>query len=143
MAKSAAAAAERWNQGTQGGADAWATGIQSTTKPIVDAAIAQRSIMVSNFNLATSPGGLWEQKLRQVGDAGIKQAAMNAKGMYAAGTQKGQPKFLQAITKVIAYEQAGLPAIHSMPSGTLEAGVQRATAWIRYMAAGRGQLGAS
>jgi hypothetical protein len=29
-----------------------------------------------------------------------------------------------------------------MPSGTTAAGIARATAWIQYMAAGRGQLGA-
>ena len=98
--------------------------------------------MQSNFAQATQPGGLWEQRLSAVGDGGIKQAAAAKAGNYSTGVQQAQPKFLAAITKIINYEQAGLPAIYAMPSGTTAAGIARASAWITYMAAGKGQLGA-
>lgn len=140
--KSAADATARWTQSTASGGDAWLKGIQQTTKPIVGAAIAQRGVMQANFTRATAPGGVWETRLAAVGDAGVKAAAQAKQGNYAAGVGQAAGKYQSAITKILAYEAAGLPAIYGMASGTTEAGVARASAWIRYMAAGRGSLGA-
>jgi hypothetical protein len=98
--------------------------------------------MQANFNQATQPGGIWQSRLEAVGDAGIKAAAQAKSQNYATGVAQGVPKFQSAITKIIAYENAGLPAIYAMPKGTTAAGVARASAWIQYMAAGKGQLGA-
>ena len=140
--KTAAQASAKWDASTSVGADTWAANVQATTKPIVSAAIAQRGVMQSNFSAATAPGGIWERRLEAVGDAGVKAAVQTAKPMYQAGVTRAQPKFLAAITKILAYEAAGLPAIEAMPSGTTAAGVARASAWIQYMAAGKGQLGA-
>jgi len=142
MAKTPQQAAEKWNSSTATGQQTWADNLQRTTKPIVSAAIAQRSVMQSNFQAATAPGGTWERRLEAVGDSGIKSAAAAKAGNYATGVSQAQPKFLSAITKIIAYENAGLPAIYAMPSGTTAAGIARASAWITYMAAGKGQLGA-
>jgi hypothetical protein len=142
MAKTPQQAASKWDASTAQGGQVWLQNLQQTTKPIVSAAIANRSVMQSNFSAATQPGGIWETRLSAVGDAGIKAAAAAKSGNYAQGVSQAQPKFLSAITKILAYENAGLPAIYSMPSGTTEAGVARASAWIRYMAAGKGQLGA-
>ena len=135
-------AAQKWDASTSVGQQTWLTNLQSTTKPIVAAAIAARGAMQTNFATATAPNGVWQTRLEAVGDAGIKAAAAAKANNYATGVQQAQPKFLSAITKVIAYEAAGLPAIYAMPSGTTQAGIARATAWITYMAAGRGQLGA-
>lgn len=135
-------AAQKWDASTSVGQQTWLDNLQRTTKPIVGAAVAQRSVMQSNFQQATAPGGVWQTRLEAVGDAGIKQAAQAKAGNYSTGVSQAQPKFLAAITKIIAYEQAGLPQIYSMPKGTTAAGIARATAWIQYMAAGKGQLGA-
>lgn len=135
-------AAAKWDASTSIGQQTWLTNLQQTTKPIVGRAIANRAQMQANFAQSTQPGGLWETRLSAVGDAGIKAAAAAKAGNYSTGVQQAQPKFLAAITKIIAYEQAGLPAIEAMPSGTTAAGVARASAWIQYMAAGKGQLGA-
>jgi len=140
--KTAAQAAQKWDASTATGQQTWADNLQRTTKPIVSAAIAQRGVMQSNFTQATGPGGVWERRLEAVGDAGIKAAAAAKAANYGTGVSQAQPKFLAAITKIIAYEAAGLPAIEAMPSGTTAAGVARASAWIQYMAAGKGQLGA-
>jgi hypothetical protein len=40
------------------------------------------------------PGGVWERRLEQVGDAGIKQAAQTKKGNYATGVQQASGKQL-------------------------------------------------
>jgi hypothetical protein len=140
--KTPAQAAQKWDASTSIGQQTWLTNLQQTTKPIVGAAIAARSAMQSNFQAATAPGGRWERNLSAVGDAGVKSAAAAKAGNYTTGVTQAQPKFLAAITKIIAYEQAGLPQIYSMPSGSTAAGIARATAWIQYMAAGKGQLGA-
>lgn len=142
MAKTPQQAAEKWNSSTATGQQTWLENLQRTTKPIVAAAIANRGVMQSNFQAATAPGGVWERRLEQVGDAGVKAAAAAKAGNYSTGVSQAQPKFLSAITKIIAYENAGLPAIYAMPSGTTAAGIARASAWITYMAAGKGQLGA-
>lgn len=142
MAKTPQQAAAKWDASTAQGGTTWLENLQRTTKPIVAAAIAQRGQMQANFAQATQPGGRWQSNLEAVGDAGIKAAAAAKSGNYAQGVAQAQPKFLAAITKVIAYENAGLPAIYAMPSGTTAAGIARASAWITYMAAGKGQLGA-
>ena len=142
MAKTAQQAAAKWDASTAVGQQVWLQNLQSTTKPIVSAAVAQRAVMQANFNAATQPGGIWQSRLEAVGDSGIKQAAAAKAGNYTTGVNQAQPKFLAAITKIIAYENAGLPAIYGMPSGTTAAGIARASAWITYMAAGKGQLGA-
>lgn len=140
--KTVAQATTRWNNGTQAGGQAWVQGIQQTTKPIVAAAIAARGAMVANFTTATQPGGVWEQKLTQVGDAGIKAAAATAEPMYVAGTARGQAKFSTAITKILAAEANILPSIYSLPSGTQAAGENRMLSFSRQMHALRGTLGA-
>lgn len=140
--KTAAQAAQKWAASTSQGQQTWVDNLSSTTKPIVQAAINQRQVMVSNFTAATAAGGLWEQRLSAVGDAGIKQAARDKAANYGAGVGQAVPKFTTAIGKIIAYEQAGLPAIYGMASGTIAASKARASAWIDYMHAGKGQLGA-
>ena len=142
MAKTAAQAAAKWDASTAMGQQAWLSGLQGTTKPIVAAAVANAGVAVSNYSQALAPGGVWQRNLEAVGDAGIKSAAANKAQNYTTGVQQGQAKFLSAITKIIAYENAGLPQIYSLPSGTTAAGIARASAWIQYMAAGKGQLGA-
>ena len=142
MAKTPQQAAAKWDASTSQGQSVWLQNLQSTTKPIVAAAVANRSVMQSNFNAATQPGGVWQSRLEAVGDSGIKAAAAAKAQNYSTGVSQAQPKFLAAITKILAYENAGLPAIYAMPSGTTAAGIARATAWIQYMAAGKGQLGA-
>jgi hypothetical protein len=140
--KTPAQAAAKWDASTAQGQQVWLDNLTGTTKPIVAAAVAQRGVMQSNFNQSTAPGGVWERRLEAVGDQGIKQAARNKAQNYSTGVGQAQPKFLAAITKILAYESAGLPAIYSMPKGTTQAGIARATAWIQYMAAGKGTLGA-
>jgi hypothetical protein len=142
MAKTPQQANAKWVASTSQGQQTWVDNLVNTSKPIVDAAIAQRSVLQANFAAATAPGGLWETRLRAVGDAGVKQAARDKAQNYGTGVQQASGRQLSAITKIMAYEQAGLQAIYSMPSGTIAAAKARASAWIDYMHAGKGQLGA-
>lgn len=143
--KTAAQAYSKWTAGTQaasGPNGSWAENLGSTTKPIVDAAIAQESVMVSNFNRSVQDGK-YRDGLRRVGDSGIKAAAKAKADNYGVGTAQGSPgatKYQRAITAIIAYEQQNLPTIYSMPKGTLQAGINRMTEWARIMAAGAGSF---
>lgn len=135
-------AGARWNTNTQNSGPAWSSGIARTTKPIVSAAIAARSKMQTRFAAATAPGGTWETHLTAVGDAGIKAAAATAEPMYLAGTERAQPRFLAAITKIIAAEANILPSIYAMASGTQAASEARMLSFSRQMHALQGTLGA-
>ena len=103
-------------------------------------AVASRSKMQSNFAAATQPGGIWERRLEAVGDAGIKAAAQAKKGNYSTGVQQASAKQLAAITKIIAYEAAGLASL--APKSGAGSGRTRMNEWFDYMSAGRGTLGA-
>lgn len=137
--KTAAQALERWKAGTSAGEQTWATNLQATTKPIVDAAIAQQGVAISNYTRALS-SGLWAAKLRAVGDAGIKQAAAKKSANYGTGVAAAADKFGVFLTKLIAYQSANLPSIYQMPSGTPGAGKARMNAWFDIMAASKGSF---
>lgn len=137
--KTAQQAAAKWQSRTATAQQDWLTGLQTSTKPIVSAAVAQKSVMVSNFQDAVN-SGRWENALSTVGDQGIKQAAAAKAGNYSTGVQAAGDKVTAFFQKLIPYQQAGLATIQAMPKGTTAAGIARATAWIQYMAAGKGQF---
>lgn len=138
--KTAAQGNAKWIASTAQGTETWATNLQNTTKPIVSAAIAARGKMQTNFASATAPGGSWETHLNAVGDGGVKSAAQAKKQNYANGVQQAGGKQLAALTKIIAYEQAGLSTLtdKSQPGS----GRTRMNQWFDYMSAGKGSLGA-
>lgn len=130
----------KWVASTAQGQATWAANLQSTTKPIVQGAIDARSKMQSNFATATAPGGVWERRLQAVGDAGVKAAAQTKAANYSTGVQQASGKQLAAITKILAYENAGLSTL--TPKSGAGSGRTRMNEWFDYMSAGRGSLGA-
>ena len=132
----------KWKASTATGEQTWVDNLNATNKPIVNAAIEARSRMQANFNTATQPGGVWETRLRKVGDAGVKSAATARRSNYSLGVQQGADKQLASMQKIISYETAGLAGLNAIPKGGLGQSKARAAYWIDYMAAGRGTLGA-
>jgi len=130
-------AADAWEAGSQAATTKWATNLQGTSKPIVQAAIAQKAVMKNNFAQSID-SGRWETALSAVGDAGIKAAAQAKSGNYGSGVSVAKPKYLAKIGPLLSYISAGLPTLEGMPSGTTAAGVARATYWIQYMAGAKG-----
>ena len=130
----------KWVSSTGSGQETWAQNLQATTKPIVQAAIDARGKMQANFSAATQPGGVWERRLSAVGDAGVKSAAQAKKANYATGVSQASGKQLSAITKILAYEAAGLSTL--TPKSGSGSGRTRMNEWFDYMSAGRGTLGA-
>ena len=133
-------AAQKWDASTSQGQQTWATNLQNTQKPIVSSAVAARGKMQANFANATQAGGSWERNLTAVGDSGIKAAAAAKAGNYSTGVSQAQPKFLAAITKILAYEAAGLNTL--TPKSQAGSGRARMNEWFDYMSAGKGTLGA-
>lgn len=139
--KTAAQANAKWVASTAQGQPTWLANLQGTQKPIVSAAIAARAKMQANWATAVAPGGSWETHLTAVGDAGVKAAAGAKQNNYGAGVQQASGKQLASITKILAYEAAGLSTL--TPKSTPGSGKTRMTEWFDYMSAGRGTLGAA
>ena len=135
--KTAAQALAKWEASTSLGEQAWVDGLQTSQKPIVDAAINARNAAISGYSAALQPGGIWESKLRATGDAAIKAAAVAKRTNYSTGIQQGTAKMGAALQKIIAYEQNGLAGLAAVSGGKA-----RMNYWFDYMSAGRGQLGA-
>jgi hypothetical protein len=83
---------------------------------------------------------VWETHLLARGDAYVKSQAAAKQANYGTGVSLASPKQLAAITKILAYEAAGLQTL--TPKGGPGTGKQRMTEWFDYMTAGRGTLGA-
>ena len=125
MAKTPQQAAQKWDASTSLGSQAWLTGLQQTTKPIVSAAINARGVMQANFNAATAPGGLWEQRLSQVGDAGIKSAAADKLLSYP---WPGNVRELQnCIERAVALSQFDHIGIDDLPERVRDFKTSRVT----------------
>lgn len=137
--KSPADGAARWLAGAQGAEDAWNQGLQTTTKDIVGNAIRQKDVAVRNFADALN-SGRWANGLTKVGNGGIKSAAAKKKQNYGTGIAAGLDAYTAAAQKLYPYIAAGQNQIESMPSGTIAASKARASAWIDYMHAGKGQF---
>lgn len=140
--KTAAQALQKWEQSTSTGEQTWVDNLNNTNKPIVSAAIAQRTKAISGFTAALQPGGVWERNLTAVGDGGIKAAATKKRANYGTGVTNGATKFGTAIGKILAYEAQGLQTVQQMKASG-QSGKAVMNYWFDYMSAGRGQLGAS
>lgn len=137
--KTAAQANAKWVASTQAGQDTWAANLNSTQKPIAQAAVDARGKMQANFAQSTQPGGIWERHLLARGDGYIKSQATLLKQNYATGVQQASGRQLTAITKILAYEQAGLNTL--TPKSGAGSGRTRMNEWFDYMSAGKGTLG--
>lgn len=138
--KTPAQANAKWVASTNVGQPTWLANLQGTTKQITQAAVNARAKMQANFAAATQPGGVWETRLLARGDGYVKSQAALLQNNYSTGVQGASGKQLAAITKILAYEAAGLQTL--TPKGGPGTGKQRMTEWFDYMSAGRGTLGA-
>jgi hypothetical protein len=136
---SPSAGADAWEAGAQAATTKWATNLQNTNKDIVGRAIAQQSVMQANF-AASITSGRWQNALSAVGNAGIKAAAAAKQGNYGTGVSASKAKYAAAAAKLYPYIAQGQAMIEAMPSGSIGASKARASAWIDYMAAGKGQF---
>ena len=138
--KTAAQGNAKWVASTSTGEQTWVDNLNSTSKPIVQAAIDSRSKMQSRFTAATNPGGTWERHLQAVGDAGVKAAATRKRANYTTGVGQASAKQLASMQKIIAYETT---ALSQLSAKSVASGKTRMNEWYDLMSAAAGTLGAS
>lgn len=140
MAKTAQQVADKWANSAAAAQGAFTDGVQNTTVDVVARAVAQESVLLSNFTAAVT-SGRWAAALTASGGTQNWKTKTVAKAQnYGTGIAAAKPKFLAAMSKLLPYIQQGQTMIDSMPSGSIAASKARATAWIDYMAAGKGQF---
>ena len=107
----------------------YVSGINASTKPIVQAAVAAQGAMVANFNQAVT-SGLWANRLQAVGDAGIKAAAVAKATNYSTGITAGQGKYQARMQTWLPIIDNAAATVDAMPSGTLAASINRVTQFM-------------
>lgn len=129
MAKTLQQTVANWTNSAPTATANYVAGIQSSTKPIVSAAVAAQGAMVSNFNTAVS-SGRWANNLARVGDAGIKAAAVAKQANFSAGLSTGQAKYQSAMQTWLPIIDNAAATVDAMPSGTLAASINRVTQFM-------------
>ena len=124
-----------WNNAMQQASEPYMKGIQATTVDPAEAAIAQQTRLVANFNAAINNGS-WAGGLRASAAKGIWKANALSKGVARIG-----PGAQQAVPKVQAHAQAMFPVLQqlqatvaSMPKGGTENALSRVRAMLTAMA---------
>lgn len=126
------AATAKWVQNLSAAADRMTAGANAVTKaPGVAAAAAAdkwlQRVTAAKSKFATNVAAVslqsWQQSYINVGVPRVAQ-----------GAQAKQNKVLDFQTQFLPYLSRGLSTIDAMPSTTLEDGIARATAMIRYNA---------
>lgn len=140
MPKTAQQVADKWANNAAGAQTNFTDGVQNTTVDVVARAVAAEAALLSNFTAAIT-SGRWAAALTASGGTANWKAKTLAKAQnYGTGIAAAKPKFLAAMQKLLPYIQQGQAMIDAMPSGSIAASKNRATAWIDYMAAGKGQF---
>jgi hypothetical protein len=126
--------ASRWAQRTQAAASDYAAGVQNTDKDPTALAIAQGQRYITRVQ-ESFQSGKWANGLRRAGKAGWQQATLAKQGNFSTGVAAAEQKVATAFGPLLAYEQQVQSRIQSMPNTTLADRINRATEWIRQMAA--------
>ena len=115
MAKSLADTVSAWTNSASTAQANYVKGIQSSTAPIVQAAIASQGAMVSNFNQAVT-SGRWAARLNAVGDAGIRAAAVAKAANFANGITQGTTKYQTAMSTWLPIIDQAAATARAMPA---------------------------
>ena len=107
----------------------YTAGIQASTKPIVQTAVAAQGAMVANFNAAVT-SGLWANRLQAVTDQGIKAAAVAKAQNYSTGITAGQGKYQTRMQVWLPIIDNAAATVDAMPSGTLAASINRVSQFM-------------
>lgn len=115
MAKSLQDTIAAWTNSGGTAGTAYVAGIRASTAPIVSAAIANQGAMVSNFNESVS-SGRWANNLNAVGDAGIKQAAIDKVQNFQNGFTQGGPAYGAAMSVWLPRIDAAAAMARALPA---------------------------
>lgn len=119
----------------------WLTGISGATQKISDgvdrvtqapgaAAAAQVDVWAANVQAAKQK---FADNSRRVSLSDWQAATKAAVGNVAAGAQRKQQKYVQAIGPVLSHIAAGQSKLANMPRGSYAQNVQRMTTFVDHM----------
>ena len=94
--KTAAQAAQNWQQGFGAAGQKWAQGIQNTTVNPMALAAAQLPKAIANYTAAAQPGGAMATGLAAAQPSYWKSQCAAASGKLAQGATKGAAKYAKA-----------------------------------------------
>lgn len=130
----------------QQAADKWASRLTGATDQIRQGV---QAVTVAPGQKAAAAANLWLQRVQQsrdkfaanVGRVGLAdwQQAMIEKGIprISAGATAGTPKMAAFMQEFLPYLATGVARVDSMPKGTLDQSIARATAMIQHNASFR------
>lgn len=129
----ATAIAEKWRRNVVAGIPSYKAGIEAVTISPMERAAAAKDLYVKGVTEAAE-SGKWEAGLRSVSLETWKSRATGAGAeRIARGVADAMPKMQNFLSQLIPYTQKVSQVCRSMPKGTLEDSIARATEAIRMM----------
>ena len=133
-------AAEKWSNRLSGASQDYTNGINNTTVDPAQLAIAQKDVAARNYQAAIT-SGRWAAKLSQVTPAAWKQAAITPGAPRRAdGAAAAKPRMQTFFGNFLPQLDQITAQTRSMPSGSLDQNIARATAQMRAVAALKGKV---
>lgn len=131
---SASDAAAKWQQNTAGATSRYQAGVKAVTVAPGQAAARQANLWLAKV---TASRDKWASNTSRVTLAEWQEAAANkGAARLASGVQAAQPRYEQALSKLLPYIGSAVGALPQR--GDLEANIGRMTAFVRKMAAYKG-----
>lgn len=126
-------AAAKWAQRSAAAVDDVKRGVQNVTVAPGVAAARQKDLWLQRISASADK---WARRVSAVSLQDWQDAMIN-KGIQriASGTSAAQPKMAAFMAEFLPYIDQGVQQVRSMPKGTVEAGIARASAMIRHNAA--------
>jgi hypothetical protein len=137
--KTAAQAAQNWQNAAGRATQDYVAGVQSTSKDQAALAVAQQATLLNNFTQAVT-SGRWAAGVTRRGTAYWKQQTEAKSQNYATGYTSGASNYNAAAQKVMAAIAQGVANLP--PRGDINQNLQRVQSLDLYLHSLKGQLGA-
>ncbi len=137
--KTAAQAAQNWQNAAGRATTDYVAGVNSTTKDQAALAVAQQAALLNNFTQSVT-SGRWAAGVTRRGTAYWKQQTEAKSQNYATGYSSGASNYNAAAQKVMAAIAQGVANLP--PRGDINQNLQRVQSLDLYLHSLKGQLGA-
>lgn len=138
--KSVQQTVDRWKAGAGAAQQTYIDGVNNTQVDVMARAIAAAPAAVAAYS-ASLTSGAWARSITASGGtANWKTQTQKKASNYGTGIAAGEDKFASAMSKLLPYMQQGLGSLPQKVPGNIGSSVARASAWIQYMHAGKGNF---
>lgn len=135
--------ADKWGRRLNAAQTDIQTGVNALQTAPGTAAAAAADRLLANFTQAVT-SGFWAQRVSSVSLADWKAAMLN-KGIprIAAGVAQAQKTKIPVWTSLLNAVQSAVSQVDSLPKGTLQDSINRATAFMTAMSQAKGKIRAT